>query len=103
MAAPDIQPVRPIRTHGTQQIIPSGRLGRRSLGLQAAPDRYELPDNNAWLMIALMVAGALVLVEVSNRCSAEERAGEALLLSIALFLKRMSNLALSPSTSNGCC
>ena len=51
-------------------------------------------DNNIWLMIALMVAGASVLVWFFYSVRAEERAGKEPLLSLALFRNRTSNLGL---------
>jgi MFS family permease len=51
-------------------------------------------DTNAWLMIALMVAGALVLVWFFYSVRAKERAGREPLLSLVLFRSRISNLGL---------
>ena len=51
-------------------------------------------DNNAWLMIALIAAGALVLVWFFSSVRAKERAGQQPLLSTALFRNRTSNLGL---------
>src|SRR4051794_4456718 len=51
-------------------------------------------DNNGWLMIALIVAGALVLVWFFLSVRAKERAGKEPLLSTALFRNRTSNLGL---------
>ena len=51
-------------------------------------------DNNAWLMIALIAAGALVLVWFFYTVRAKERAGQDPLLSSALFRNRTSNLGL---------
>jgi MFS family permease len=51
-------------------------------------------DNNAWLMIALMAAGALVLVWFFSSVRAKERAGKEALLSTALFRNRTSDLGL---------
>jgi Na+/melibiose symporter-like transporter len=51
-------------------------------------------DNNVWLMIALIVAGALVLVWFFHTVRAKERAGQDPLLSTALFRNRTSNLGL---------
>jgi MFS family permease len=51
-------------------------------------------DNNVWLMIALMVAGALVLVWFFYSVRAKERSGKEPLLSTALFRNRTSNLGL---------
>jgi MFS family permease len=57
------------------------------LGIMAA-------DTNVWLMIALMVGGALVLVWFFYSVRAKERAGEEPLLSPAVFRNRTSNLGL---------
>ncbi|MGV9861081.1 MFS transporter [Rhodococcus koreensis] len=51
-------------------------------------------DNNAWVMLALLVAGALVLVWFFYSVRAKERAGTEPLLSTALFRSRTSNLGL---------
>jgi MFS family permease len=51
-------------------------------------------DTNVWLMIALMVGGALVLVWFFYSVRAKERAGQEPLLSTALFRNRTSNLGL---------
>ena len=51
-------------------------------------------DNNGWLMLALLVAGALVLVWFFASVRAKERAGKEPLLSTGLFRNRTSNLGL---------
>jgi MFS family permease len=51
-------------------------------------------DTNVWLTIALIVAGALVLVWFFGSVRAKERAGEEPLLSTALFRNRTANLGL---------
>ncbi|MEW1955671.1 MFS transporter [Terrabacter sp. NPDC080008] len=51
-------------------------------------------DNNAWLMVGLLVAGGLVLVWFFLWIRARERAGKEALLSIRLFHNRTSNLGL---------
>ena len=51
-------------------------------------------DNNIWLMICLVAAGALVLLWFFLSVRAKERAGEEALLSTALFRNRTSNLGL---------
>ena len=51
-------------------------------------------DNNLWLMLGLLVAGALVLVLFFRSVRAKERAGEEPLLSTELFRNRTSNLGL---------
>jgi MFS family permease len=51
-------------------------------------------DNNLWLTLALITAGALVLVWFFAWVRAKERAGKEPLLSTALFRNRISNLGL---------
>ena len=51
-------------------------------------------DTNVWLMIALIAAGALVLMWFFYSVRAKERAGQDPLLSTALFRNRTSNLGL---------
>jgi MFS family permease len=51
-------------------------------------------DNNLWLMLVLIAAGALVLAWFFAWVRAKERAGKEPLLSIALFRNRISNLGL---------
>jgi MFS family permease len=51
-------------------------------------------DDNGWLMLALLVAGALVLVAFFLGVRAKERAGEEPLLASSLFRNRTSNLGL---------
>ena len=51
-------------------------------------------DNNGWLMLALLVVGALVLAWFFGWIRAKERAGQEPLLSTALFHNRTSNLGL---------
>ncbi|MER5774137.1 MFS transporter [Streptomyces sp. NPDC002039] len=51
-------------------------------------------DNNVWLMIGLVVLGALVLWWFFRSVRAKERAGEEPLLSTSLFRDRTSNLGL---------
>ena len=51
-------------------------------------------DDNAWLMLALIAAGALVLAWFFHWVRAKERAGEEPLLSTDLFRNRTSNLGL---------
>ena len=51
-------------------------------------------DDNLWLTLILVVAGALVLVGFFLTVRAKERAGEEPLLSTALFRNRTSNLGL---------
>jgi Na+/melibiose symporter-like transporter len=51
-------------------------------------------DNNGWLMLALIVTGALVLAWFFRWVRAKERAGQEPLLSTGLFHNRTSNLGL---------
>ncbi|MFG2465069.1 MFS transporter [Streptomyces canus] len=51
-------------------------------------------DNNVWLMIGLIVLGALVLLWFFRSVRAKERAGEPPLLSTSLFRNRTSDLGL---------
>ena len=51
-------------------------------------------DDNGWLMLALLVAGALVLAAFFRHIRARERAGAEPLLSSGLFRNRTSNLGL---------
>src|SRR6476660_1583971 len=51
-------------------------------------------DNNGWLMLALLVAGAVVLLSFFLWIRAKERSGGEPLLSISLFHNRTSNLGL---------
>src|SRR6185437_10961330 len=56
-------------------------------------------DNNLWLMLALIVAGALVLVWFFASVRAKERAGKEPLLSMAQFRDRIPHLGLiTPNT-----
>ena len=52
-------------------------------------------DNNVWLMVSLLVAGALVLLWFFLSIRAKERAGKEPLLSTSLFRNRTSNLGLA--------
>src|SRR4051794_10132858 len=65
-----------------------------ALGLVLVVTGILAADNNAWLMIALIVAGALVLVWFFRSARAKERAGKEPLLSTSLFHNRASNLGL---------
>jgi MFS family permease len=51
-------------------------------------------DDNGWLMLGLLVAGAVVLAGFVAHVRAEERAAEEPLLSSSLFRNRVSNLGL---------
>jgi MFS family permease len=51
-------------------------------------------DNNGWLMLVLLAAGALVLAGFFGHVRAKERKGEEPLLTTGLFRNRVSNLGL---------
>jgi MFS family permease len=78
-------PTRPFDTGGA--ILSAVGLVLLVMGILAA-------DNNLWLMIALIVAGALVLALFFRSVRAKERAGEEPLLPTSLFRNRTSNLGL---------
>ena len=78
-------PTRPFDTGGA--ILSAVGLVLIVLGILAA-------DDNGWLMIALIAAGALVLVWFFLSVRARERAGKEPLLSTSLFHNRTSNLGL---------
>jgi MFS family permease len=78
-------PTRPFDTVGA--ILSATGLVLLVLGILAA-------DDNGWLMLGLMVAGALVLLGFFLWVRAKERSGEEPLLPTALFRNRTSNLGL---------
>jgi MFS family permease len=78
-------PTRPFDTGGA--ILSAVGLVLVVTGILAA-------DNNGWLMLALIVAGALVLGWFFRWVRAKERAGQEPLLSTGLFRNRTSNLGL---------
>jgi MFS family permease len=78
-------PTRPFDTGGA--ILSAVGLVLVVMGILAA-------DNNGWLMLGLLVAGALVLAWFFRSVRAKERAGKEPLLPTALFRNRTSNLAL---------
>jgi MFS family permease len=78
-------PTRPFDTGGA--ILSSVGLVLVVMGILAA-------DDNGWLMITLIVAGALVLVLFFWSVRAKERAGTEPLLPTSLFRNRTSNLGL---------
>ncbi len=79
-------PSRPFDTGGA--VLSALGLVLVVMGILAA-------DNNAILMIALIVAGALVLAWFFLSVRAKERRGDEPLLSMKLFRNRTSNLALA--------
>ncbi|MCX4807878.1 MFS transporter [Streptomyces sp. NBC_01214] len=78
-------PTRPFDTTGA--VLSAFGLVLVVMGILAA-------DNNVWLMIGLLAAGALVLLWFYLSIRAKERAGKEPLLSTALFRNRTSNLGL---------
>ena len=78
-------PGRPFDTLGA--VLSAVGLVLLVMGILAA-------DNNVWLMLGLLVAGALVLVWFFLHVRAKERAGKEPLLSTSLFRNRTSNLGL---------
>ena len=78
-------PTRPFDTIGA--VLSAVGLVLIVMGVLAA-------DDNAWLMLALLVVGALVLAGFFAHVRRMERAGEEPLLTTALFRNRTSNLGL---------
>ncbi|MFI1996384.1 MFS transporter [Actinoplanes sp. NPDC020271] len=65
-----------------------------ALGLVLVVSGILAADDNGWLMLGLLVAGAAVLTWFFLRVRAKERAGRPALLSSALFRNRTSNLGM---------
>lgn len=78
-------PTRPFDTVGTVLS---------ALGLVLVVTGILAADNNVWLMLALLVLGALLLTGFFLWVRARERAGKEPLLSTSLFRSRVSNLGL---------
>jgi MFS family permease len=78
-------PSRPFDTGGA--VLSSVGLVLVVMGILAA-------DNNLWLMIILILVGALVLALFFRSIRAKEKAGKEPLLSTSLFRNRTSNLGL---------
>ncbi|MET0144012.1 MAG: MFS transporter [Ilumatobacteraceae bacterium] len=78
-------PTRPFDTVGA--VLSAVGLVLVVMGVLAA-------DDNAWLMLALLAAGAIVLVGFFGHVRRKERAGGEPLLTTALFRNRTSNLGL---------
>ena len=78
-------PTRPFDTRGA--VLSASGLILLVMGIMAA-------DNNLWLMLALMAAGALLLLWFFLSVRALERKGEEPLLSSSLFRVGRSNLGL---------
>nr|WSW42255.1 MFS transporter [Streptomyces sp. NBC_01001] len=84
----DPLPADPTRTFDTTgAVLSAAGLILVVMGILAA-------DNNVWLMIGLLAAGALVLLLFFRSVRAKERAGKEPLLSTSLFRDRTSNLGL---------
>ncbi|WP_328619587.1 MFS transporter [Streptomyces sp. NBC_00354] len=84
----DPLPADPTRTFDTTgAVLSAAGLILVVMGILAA-------DNNVWLMIGLLAAGALVLFLFFRSVRAKERAGKEPLLSTSLFRDRTSNLGL---------
>jgi MFS family permease len=78
-------PTRPFDTGGA--VLSAIGLVLLVTGILAA-------DNNVWLMLILIIAGALVLALFFRSVRAKEKAGKEPLLSTSLFRNRTSNLGL---------
>jgi MFS family permease len=85
---PDPLPPDPTRPFDTGGAILS------AVGLVLIVAGFLAADNNGWLMLALLVAGALVLLVFFRSVRVKERAGQDALLSTELFRNRTSNLGL---------
>lgn len=84
----DPLPPDPTRSFDTGGAILS------ALGLVLVVMGILAADNNVWLMIGLLVLGALVLLCFFGWVGAKERSGGQPLLSLSLFRNRTSNLGL---------
>ncbi len=65
-----------------------------AIGLILVVSGILATDNNIWLMVVLVAAGALLLLWFFLSMRAKERAGKEALLSTSLFRNRTSNLGL---------
>jgi MFS family permease len=65
-----------------------------AVGLVVLVGGIMAADSNLWLMLILLVAGALILAGFFGWIRSRERAGKEALLSTVLFRNRVSNLAL---------
>jgi MFS family permease len=79
------EPDRPFDVRGA--VLSAVGLVLLVMGILAA-------DDNVWLMVGLLVAGALVLTSFFVSVRSMERKGEEPLLSTSLFRNRVSNLGL---------
>ena len=84
----DPLPPEPSRSFDTSGAILS------AVGLVLLVTGILAADNNLWLMLALMLAGAAVLALFFVLVRRKERAGQEPLLSTSLFRSRTSNLGL---------
>jgi MFS family permease len=84
----DPLPPQPSRSFDTSGAILS------AVGLVLLVTGILAADNNLWLMLALMLAGAAVLALFFVMVRRKERAGQEPLLSTSLFRNRTSNLGL---------
>jgi MFS family permease len=85
---PDPLPPDPTRPFDTGGAVLS------AIGLVLIVTGILAADNNVWLMLILIVAGALVLALFFRSVRAKEKAGKEPLLSTSLFRNRTSNLGL---------
>jgi MFS family permease len=83
----------PLPPDPTRQFDTTGAV-LSALGLVLVVMGILAADNNLWLMLILIVAGALVLALFFRSIRAKERAGKEPLLSTSLFHNRTSNLGL---------
>ena len=72
----------------------AGGAVQSAVGLVLVVTAILAADDNLWLMLGLLVAGAAVLAWFFVSVRAKERAGREALLSTALFRSRVSNLGL---------
>jgi len=84
----DPLPPDPTRQFDTRGAVLS------AIGLVLVVTGILAADNNVWLMLILIVAGALVLALFFRSVRAKEKAGKEPLLSTSLFRNRISNLGL---------
>ena len=84
----DPLPADPTRPFDTTGAVLS------ALGLVLVVTGILAADNNLWLMLILIIAGALVLALFFRSVRAKERVGKEPLLSTSLFRNRTSNLGL---------
>jgi MFS family permease len=75
-------------------VFDTGGAVLSALGLILIVMGILAADNNVWLMVSLLVAGALLLLWFFLWIRAKERAGKEPLLSTSLFHNRTSNMGL---------